>query len=128
MGKKDKKKDGKKNTEVKVKDNTPSNDLNVHLDAKTALEALTDEQQAELLKSMGFSKRKAREKKDTGPDPRELFRVAAEKLGSQAPQICNLLSEFPGPVAVTFQCDPDGVFSANVKRVRTKYGPRKDKD
>jgi len=96
--------------------------------AKAALEALSDEQRAELLKDMGFTQKKAREKKDKGPDPRELFKAAAEKLSVEAPTICNLLNEFPGPVAVTFERDPDGAFSANVKRVRNKYGPRKSKD
>ncbi len=71
MSKKDKKKDAKKDNGVHVTDNAPDkpggNDLNAHLDAKTALEALTDEQQAELLKGMGFTQRKTREKKDTGP-------------------------------------------------------------
>lgn len=97
-------------------------------EAKAVLEALTDEQRAELLKDMGFTQKKAAKKKDEGPTPKELFNAAAEKLGEQAPAICTALTEFPGAVAVTFAVDPDGVFSANVKRVRNKYGPRKSKN
>lgn len=91
--------------------------------AKAALEALSDEQRATMLKEMGFTQRKPREPQ--GPDPRELFKAATEKLCLEAaPNVCALLNEFPGPVSVTFERDPAGMFSANVKRVRNKYGPR----
>ena len=136
MSKKDKKKDAKKDNGVHVTDNAPDepgdngNDLNVHLDAKTALEALTDEQRAELLKEMGFTQRKTREKKDKGPDPRELFHAAQARLYIQMPEIKGIVDgcDFPSSFSVTVGVDPEGLFFANLKRVRNKYGPRKDKD
>lgn len=132
MGKnKEKKKDEKKKDNgVHVIDKTPDggNGKDTEDAARAALEALSEEQRAAVLKEMGFTQRKTREKKDKGPDPKVLFDAATEKVGEQAVTICNLLAEFPGPVAVTFERDPEGVFSANVKRVRNKYGPRKGKD
>jgi hypothetical protein len=121
------KKNGK-NTEVKVQDKTKDGNGKDSIEAaRKALEALPEDQRAAVLKDMGFTQRKAREKKDKGPDTRELFDAATEKIGEMAVPICNLLSEFPGAVAVTFERNPEGVFSANVKRVRNKYGPRKSK-
>ena len=130
MSKKGKKKDGK-NNEVKVQDNTPEGGNGKDAEtAKAALEALSEEQRAAVLKEMGFTQRKAREKKDKGPDPKELFTQATEKLFNKMPEIKTILDgcDFPASVAVTVGVDPEGLFFANLKRVRAKYGPRKDKD
>lgn len=96
------------------------------VDVKAALEALSTEERAELLQSLGFTQRKAREKKDQGPDPRELFQAAREKLYKQMPEIKGIVEgcEFPSSFAVTVGVDPQGLFFANLKRVRNKYGPR----
>ncbi len=119
----------KKEKGIKVIDNTKTAEpVNVEDNAKEALAALSDEQKAAMLKELGYTPHKPRAKKDTGPSPKELFNAAAEKLGAQAVAVCTALNDFPGPVSVTFERGPDDVFSANVKRVRTKYGPRKDKD
>lgn len=128
MSKNKNKQDGK-NTEVKVIDKSKDGNGKDSIEAaRKALEALPEDQRAAVLKDMGFTQRKPREKKDKGPDIRELFNAATEKIGEMAVPICNVLAEFPGAVAVTFERNPEGVFSANVKRVRNKYGPRKSKD
>jgi len=130
MSKNKNKKQNGKNMEVKVQDKTEDggNGKDSAEAARKALEALPEDQRAVILKEMGFTQRKTREKKDKGPDPRELFNAATQKVGEQAVTICNLLNEFPGAVSVTFERDPEGAFSASVKRVRNKYGPRKAKD
>jgi hypothetical protein len=116
-------KKNEKKTEVKCQDNT-GEDTGTDA-AKAALEALTDEQRAELLKGMGFAPKKA--KKPEGPDPKEVFDSAMEKLSAQAFKVCSLLGGFPGGVAVTFERNPEDEYSVNVKRVRNKYGPWKSK-
>lgn len=98
--------------------------------AKAALEALSEEQRAEVLKELGITTRKPREKKDTGPSPSELFSAAKEKLYNKMPDIKGIVDgcEFPSAFAVTVGVDPEGLFFADLKRVRNKYGPRKSKD
>jgi len=118
----------KKDKKVKVIDSTKTAEPVPEQAAKDALAALSDEQKAAVLKDMGYTPHKPRAKKDTGPSPKELFLAAAEKLGAQAVNVCNALNEFPGPVSVTFERSADEVYSASVKRVRNKYGPRKSKD
>jgi hypothetical protein len=140
MAKKDKKKDDK-STEVKVQDKTKDGDNGGSTEvavtdtagqsvARSALDALSDEQKADLLKDMGFTKRKAREKKDKGPDPKQLFTEATERLFNKMPEIKGILDgcDFPASVAVTVGLDPEGLFFADLKRVRKKYGKRKGKD
>jgi len=98
--------------------------------ARAALEALPEEERAAILKDLGFSPRKPREKKDKEPDPRDLFRQATEQLYSRMPEIKSIVEgcSFPSSFAVTVGVDPDGLFFATLKRVRNKYGPRQEKD
>ena len=93
--------------------------------AKAALEALPADQRATILKEMGFIQKKSG-KKDKGPDPKKLFAAAKEKLFNQMPVIKGIVDEctFPGSFAVTVGVDPEGLFFANLKRIRVKYGPR----
>jgi hypothetical protein len=130
--KKDAKKNGKKNgknTEVKVKDNSKDSG-NGKESLKAALEALPEDERAEFLKGLGFTQRKTREKKDKGPDPKVLFTAATEKLFHKMPEIKGILDgcDFPASMSVTVGTDSEGLFFADLKRVRKKYGPRKSKD
>jgi len=118
------KKAEKKDKEIKViAPEDPKEALKAALEA--AMAALPEDQRAGVLKEMGLKQSKV---KDQGPDPRVLFAAAAEKLGAQAVDVCIALTEFPGPVSATFMVDTEGVFSASVKWVRNKYGPRKSSD
>jgi hypothetical protein len=125
-----KNKEKKKNNEVKVIDETPPEAENSAEAAKAALAALSEEERAAVLKELGITTRKPREKKDTGPSPSELFKAAQEKLYNKMPAIQGIVDEceFPSSFAVTVGVDPEGLFFASLKRVRNKYGPRKSDD
>jgi len=110
-------------TETAVVEETPIKNDSQEL-AKAALEALTDEQRAAMLKELGFTQRG---KKNTGPTPKELFQVAQEKLFAKMPDIQTIVTgcEFTTPFSLTVGVDHDGNFFTDVKRARKKYGPRK---
>ena len=119
-------KDGKKKNGVKVIDNTlEGNGKDVEAVAQM-LEGMTDDQRKAFCERMGLVPKK--DAKPKASEQREQFQKTAEKFGEMSVTICKLLNEFPGPVAVTFEVSPEGEYSANIKRVRTKYGPRKGKN
>lgn len=95
---------------------------------KAALEALSEDERIDLLKELGFIKKKL--PKSKGPSKRELFKNAAQHF------INNILDDlqaklaecsFPGPFSITIGENAEGKPFHEVKRTRKKYGPRKKK-